>query len=130
MKQLVSTGSASEVELGFSRAVVAGGLVHVAGCSGLRRDSEDGSGGAVQQFHAAVEKIAGVLAQVGCTLDDVVRTRVYLTDPDDFEALGSAHGAVFGAVRPASTMVQVGRLVDRAMLVEVEATALVPDVEV
>lgn len=121
MKRTVSTGSATEVELGFSRAVVAGGLVHVAGCSGLRAG---GSGDAVGQFHTAVGKISAVLAQVGCTLEDVVRTRVYLVDPDDFAALGAAHGAVFGQVRPASTMVQVGRLVDPAMLVEVEATAL------
>jgi len=129
VRQLISTGSQTEVDLGFSRAVVAGGLVHVAGCSGLRRDGGDGPGDAVEQFRFATEKIAGVLAQVGCTLQDIVRTRVYLVEAGDFEAVGRAHGAVFGAIRPACTMVAVGRLVDAEMLVEVEATALVPGTE-
>lgn len=126
MRHLISTGSPTETELGFSRAVVAAGLVHVAGCSGLRREPGAEPGDAVSQFHVAIGKVSQVLAEAGSCLEDVVRTRVYLVRPEDFEALGRAHGEVFGQIRPASTMVQVGRLVDPAMLVEVEVSATAP----
>ncbi|MFE3836186.1 RidA family protein [Pseudogemmobacter sonorensis] len=120
----IQTGSRYEALMGYSRAVVAGGQVHVSGCSGL--PAEGGIGDAATQFALAVEKLGRILAEAGATLADVARTRVYLTDPADWDALVAAHGRAFGAIRPASTMVQVARLIDPRMRVELEADAVLP----
>lgn len=128
MTQLISSGSPTEVALGFSRAVVAGGFVHVSGSSGLRRGPDGTTAGdAADQFAVALTKVAGALTEAGCSLADVVSTRVYLTDPADFDAIGKAHGEAFGTIRPACTMVVVAGLIDPLMLVEVEALALLPE---
>ena len=103
----IQTGSRYETLMGYSRAVVVGGQVHVSGCSGLPAEGEPGD--AARQFARAVEKLTRILAEAGGTLSDVVRTRVYLTDPGDWDALAAAHGRAFGDIRPAATMVQIGR---------------------
>jgi enamine deaminase RidA (YjgF/YER057c/UK114 family) len=127
MKQLSSTGSPYEKTLGYSRAVRTGDTVHVSGCSGLLRREAAPEGNASEQFHVAAAKLKDTLEKAGARLQDVVLTRVYLTDAKDWESIGAAHGEVFGDIRPASTMVQVVRLIDEAMLVEIEAVAIIPE---
>lgn len=120
----ISTGSRYEELMGYSRAIVSDGLVFVSGCSGLPADVETaGPGDAATQFANAVTKVSGILARAGTSLAAVVRTRIYLTNADDWDALIAAHGVAFAAIRPACTMVQVSRLIDPRMLVELEVTA-------
>lgn len=127
-RQTIATGSAYEELMGYARAVIDGGQIFVSGCSGLPRDDSP-TGDAAIQFARAVEKVEGILAQAGASLTDVVRSRVYLTDPADWEPLIRAHGLAFAPVRPACTMVQVARLIDPDMRVELEVTAVLPSSE-
>lgn len=125
-RRLVSTGTEWESRVGYSRAVRAGQHVHV---SGTTATDEDGAlvGGddPYEQAVQVLENVERALSEAGASPADVVRTRIYVTDADDWEAVGEAHGEMFGDVRPATTLVEVSRLVDPAMLVEIEATALV-----
>lgn len=126
-RQKIATGSRYEELMGYSRAVVADGTVYVSGCSGLPPDVESaGPGDAAAQFAYAVVKIGRILEQAGATLTDIVRTRLYLTHEEDWEALIAAHGRAFAAARPACTMVQVTRLIDPRMRIELEVTAVLP----
>lgn len=125
MRQLISTGSAYEKELGYSRAVRVGDTVHVSGCSGLLRTPGARAGTAHEQFLVAAGKLEETLQKAGAVLGDVVRTRVYITRAEDWDMVGSAHGAIFGDIRPASSMLQVVRLIDAEMLIELEATAII-----
>ncbi|GBQ25875.1 putative translation initiation inhibitor YjgF [Acetobacter estunensis NRIC 0472] len=122
-RQTVSTGSSYEELMGYARAVSQSGHVFVSGCSGLAQEGA-AHGDATVQFARAVEKVARVLGQAGASLADVVRSRVYLTDPQDWQALIRAHGVAFSAIRPACTMVLVAGLIDPAMKVELEVTAM------
>jgi enamine deaminase RidA (YjgF/YER057c/UK114 family) len=125
MRQLISSGSELEVVLGYSRAVGTEGYVFVSGTSGLSRGAQGPSAAsAYDQFNKAVAKITLALAQAGCSLSDVVFTRVYLVHEEDWSEASRAHGEVFGEIRPASTMIQVSRLIDPEMRVEVEAIAV------
>lgn len=124
-RRTVSTGTEWESFVGYSRAVAVDGEVHVSGTTPVDDDGDVIGDGPYEQTVAALEIVEGALAEVGAGLDDVVRTRMYVTDIDDYEAVGRAHGEFFGDVRPASTMVEVSRLVDDDLAVEVEATALV-----
>jgi len=121
----ISSGSAWEEKMSYSRAVVCDGVVHVSGCSGLPSgDAPDGD--AATQFARAAEKVARFLGEAGAGLADVVVTRTYLTDPADWDALVEAHGLAFAGIRPAASMVQVARLIDPRMRVELEVTARLP----
>lgn len=124
-RNTITTGSAYEELMGYARAVIDNGQVFVSGCSGLPRDGS-APGDAATQFARAVEKVEGILAQAGASLGDVVRSRVYLTDDADWDPLIRAHGLAFAPVRPACTMVQVSRLIDPDMRVELEVTAILP----
>lgn len=114
--------------VGYSRAVRVGSWVAVSGTTAAAP-----GGGAVggddvgEQTREALRRVAAALAEVGAGLEHVVRTRMFVTDIARWEEVGRAHGEVFGAVRPASTMVEVSALIDPALLVEVEADAVVPD---
>ena len=111
-----SSGSKWEPILGYSRAVKAGPYVHVSGTTGPGDT-------APEQARAALEIIKGALEKAGARLDQVVRTRVYVTDISQWEAIGKVHGDYFGQVKPAMAMVEVSKLIDPALFVEIEADA-------
>jgi len=126
-RRLVSSGAVWEPVVGYSRAVRVGPWVSVAGTTAAAE-----GGGAVggddagAQAREALRRIEAALAQVGAGLEHVVRTRMYVTDIGRWEEVGRVHGEVFADVRPASTLVEVSRLIDPALLVEIEADAVVP----
>jgi enamine deaminase RidA (YjgF/YER057c/UK114 family) len=124
-RQRVSSGSPFEPTIGFSRAVRVGERVLVSG-TGPVLPAGGCPEGAAAQAQRCFEIIAAALAEAGCSLDDVVRTRMYLTAAADAEAVSAVHGALLGHVRPAATMVVVAALLDPAWKVEIEAEALLP----
>jgi enamine deaminase RidA (YjgF/YER057c/UK114 family) len=125
-RQLISSGAAWEPVVGYSRAVRVGPWVSVAGTTAaLEGGGAVGGDDVGAQTQEALRRIAVALEQAGATLEHVVRTRLFVTDISRWEEVGRAHGAVLGHVRPATTMVEVRRLIDPALLVEVEADAVV-----
>ena len=126
--QLVSSGSPYEPRVGISRAVRAGPLLVVSGTAPLGPDGRTvGVGDAGAQARRCLEIIQRALESAGASLSDVVRTRILLTRIQDWEAVARAHGEVFRDIRPANTIMQVGRFIDPDWLVEIEADAVVPD---
>jgi enamine deaminase RidA (YjgF/YER057c/UK114 family) len=118
----VDTGTPWEKVGGYSRAVRMGNHVWVSGTTASDADGAVHGENADAQARYILEKIAGVLAEVGASLNDVVRTRIYVARLEDWEAASRAHGEVFGEIRPANTLVQVAGLV-AGRLVEIEAEA-------
>ena len=125
MRHNVGSGSPWESQVGYSRAVRVGDVVHVSGTTATRDGVVQAPGDPYGQARLALEIIATALADCGAALTDVVRTRIYVTDIAHWAEVGRAHGEVFGDVRPAATMVQVVALIDPALLVEIEAEAVV-----
>ena len=119
----ISSGSKWEPLLGYSRAVVAGNTVYVSGTVGANADGTIPEG-AYAQTKRALEIIRDALAQAGADMTGVVRTRIFMADMGDFDAVAKAHGEAFGEIRPATTIVEVSKLVDPAFVVEVEAVAI------
>ena len=123
-RKLISSGTKWEPVVGYSRAVRVGPHVHVSGTTAVDAAGQlVGRGDAYAQTAFILKKIETALVQAGATLAEVTRTRMFVTDISMFESIGRAHGEVFGAIRPASTMVEVRALVDPDMLVEIEADA-------
>jgi predicted short-subunit dehydrogenase-like oxidoreductase (DUF2520 family)/enamine deaminase RidA (YjgF/YER057c/UK114 family) len=121
----ISGGAPWEPTVGYSRAVRVGPYVHVAGTTGTDEQGRAVGTDAYAQARHALGKISDALAEAGARLDQVVRTRIFVTDIARWEEVGRAHGEVFGQVRPAATMVEVRRLIGPDILVEIEADAYV-----
>ena len=124
-RQLVSSGSPYEPVIGISRAVRLGNVIAVSGTAPLKEGKTVAPGDAAAQARRCFEIIREALQKTGASLQDVVRTRIFLTRIEDWEAVGTVHGEVFAGIRPASTMVQVTRFIDPDWLVEIEADACI-----
>ncbi|MBL8765206.1 MAG: RidA family protein [Phycisphaerae bacterium] len=127
-RTLVSSGAPWESIVGYSRAVRVGNVVHVCGTAAANADgSAHAPGDAGAQARAILAKIRWALREAGAELRHVVRTRIYVTDISRWEEVGRAHGEFFGDARPATTMVEVSRLIAPGMMVEIEAEAIIDD---
>ena len=122
MRQNISGGSPFEPIIGFSRAVRVGNVVHLAGTGPVGADNDDAEG-QTRRIFAIAQK---ALAEAGASFEDVVRTRMYLTHVEDWEAVGHVHGEFFGQIRPAATMVVVAALLNPSWRVEIEMEAVAP----
>ena len=123
-RRLISTGTRYETDVGYSRAVVAGGHIFTAGCAPAMPDDADPPTDTYGQTKRCIERIALALAEAGSSLHDVVRTRAYLTPEADFDGFGRAHGEAFRDIRPANTTVVIHSLVDPRWHLEIEAEAV------
>jgi enamine deaminase RidA (YjgF/YER057c/UK114 family) len=115
-----------EPVVGYSRAVVVGPHVWISGTAPIPADGSEPPSGSYGQARLGLEIVGGALEQAGARLEDVVRTRIYVTPDADWDGVAKAHGEVFGTIRPATTGLVVHALLDPRWLVEIEAEALIP----
>jgi enamine deaminase RidA (YjgF/YER057c/UK114 family) len=122
-RHIVTTGSRGEFQFGFSRAIRHGHIVRVAGTAGIGEDGTVVSDDVVEQMRAAIETVKVSLEDLGCTIEDVIMTRVYVRNAADIQNVAVVHGEVFRDIRPAMTIVKVD-FIDPHILVEIEAEAV------
>ena len=125
MKKKISSGSPWEDIVGYSRAVRTGNIIEVAGTTAVDGETVIGKNDVYTQTIFIFKKIAKALAEAGATLNDVVRTRMFVTDITQWELVGKAHGEFFKEIRPVATMVEVSRLINDDLLIEIEVTAII-----
>jgi len=124
-RQNISSGAKWEDIVGYSRAVRVGNIIEVAGTTAVDQNGQIvGENDAYEQTRFALEKIKAALKEAGATVNDVIRTRIYVTDMSQWEEIGRAHGEYFRDVKPAATMVEVQSLIDPELLVEIEVSAI------
>lgn len=125
IRNRVSTGSPWEPLAGYSRAIRVGNTIEVSGTTAIQNGEVMGKGDPYVQTQLILQIIAKALEQLGARMADVVRTRIYVKDISQWEAIGKAHGEVFASIRPACSMLEVKALIDPEILVEIEATAII-----
>ena len=123
----ISSGALWEDIVGYSRAVRIGKLIEVSGTASIDKDSVMFPGDAYEQTKFVIKKIEQAIIQAGGKLDDVIRTRIYVTDISQWELIGKAHGDFFLKIKPATSIIEVKSLIDARFLVEIEATAVIAE---
>ena len=124
MRKNISSGSPWEHIVGYSRAVKIGNIIEVAGTTAMEGETLVGKGDVYAQTVFIFKKIEKALIEAGATLADVVRTRMFITDISKWEDAGRAHGEFFKKIKPVTTMVEVSKLIDDDLLIEIEVTAI------
>ena len=127
MRQQAGSGSPWEDIVGYSRAVRVGNIIEVAGTTAMDGETIVGEGDVYAQAKFIFEKIEKALQQLGGSLKDVVRTRMFVTNIADWELIGKAHGEFFKTIKPVTTMLQVERLIDDKLLIEIEVSAIIAE---
>jgi len=125
MRTKISSGSPWEDIVGYSRAVRVGNIIEVAGTTAMDGDTLIGKGDIYAQTFYVFKKIEAALIEAGASLENVVRTRMFVTDISQWESIGKAHGEFFKTIKPVATMVEVSRLINDDLLIEIEVTAII-----